>query len=194
MSKRFPVPSLLFQVANRLLLLSWESTPCSTETPYTSKELSTSFLSFLKQLKVGLPEGTLVSVAVGPLPFETPQIEVTSDETSSDDLEDISTQTDDVSTATDDEAATVTVTVTSTSTGDLRARAPATTSLVDTPLEEADLLDVSQNATEGSIVSTTFEGEYRNVSAFASVVDYISELTGECFYLFRSCLISNFVV
>lgn len=46
---------------------------------------------------------------------------------------------------------------------------------MDTPIDANDLVDAPEG-TDGSYatVATTLTGEYKNVSAFAAVVDYIS--------------------
>ncbi|KAG8881636.1 hypothetical protein FRB97_009325 [Tulasnella sp. 331] len=113
----------------------WEYTDCSTDTPYTDMALSTAYLTFLQQLRASLSPNVTISLAVGVVPFETPQI--------------------------------VSATVNGTTSNN--------TIPVDTPINANDLIGAPVG-TDGSFatVATTLTGEYKNVSAFASVVDYIT--------------------
>ncbi|KAG8976149.1 hypothetical protein FRB90_009263, partial [Tulasnella sp. 427] len=121
----------------------WEWTPCSPDTPYTSKDLSTAFLSFLTQLKDELADDIVLTLAVGVVPFETPQIVLADDQ------------------------------------------------VEDTPLESISLADTDPNLTNGATVATTLNGEYKNVTAFAEVVDYITVMN---FDLYGAWSIDNAIV
>lgn len=45
----------------------------------------------------------------------------------------------------------------------------------DTPLESISLVKTDPDLTDGATVATTLNGEYKNVTGFAAVVDYISK-------------------
>lgn len=120
------VKSLVTKLGVKGIEFDWEWTPCSPDTPYTSKELSTAFLSFLTQLRSELDDGIVITLAVGVVPFETPQIILPDDQ------------------------------------------------VEDTPLEATSLATTDPNLVDGATVATTLTGQYKNVTAFAEVVDYIT--------------------
>ncbi|KAG8997450.1 hypothetical protein FRB94_007648 [Tulasnella sp. JGI-2019a] len=112
----------------------WEYTECSTDTPYTDPTLATAYLTFLQKLRASLDPATTISLAVGVVPFETPQIVSTVNGTTS------------------------------------NSSVP-----VDTPIDSNALAGVPDSDDgEFMTVATTLTGEYKNVSAFAAVVDYIT--------------------
>lgn len=47
----------------------------------------------------------------------------------------------------------------------------------DTPLESISLAQTDPDLSDGATVATTLNGEYKNVTGFAEVVDYISKFS-----------------
>ncbi|KAG8947810.1 hypothetical protein FRC04_010296 [Tulasnella sp. 424] len=137
------VSSLVKKLGVQGIEFDWEWTPCSPDTPYTSKELSTAFLSFLQQLRSELDPEIIITLAVGVVPFETPQIVLSDDE------------------------------------------------VEDTPLESISLVKTDPDLTDGATVATTLNGEYKNVTGFAAVVDYITVMN---FDLYGAWSIDNPIV